>query len=330
MGDRPASAARRRLRVAGFLVRSESRFAGGRCRKYLADPVRFALGSVLDFLAEDGCALCRRPHASLRSLDAAADEPLRYLLEPVAVRRFFGALKAVNHPVCAACAARFVVARSTGVLGRIAGASSIQTALGETLTGRRESGPAADPLEKDESAPDNLPEGGAVRIVAPFMTTDPALKVIHLLKFGGYPELAMPVARSVAWAVRRAGPGGPGTAPILVPTPMDRRSQRERGFNHAVRIARVLAAELGHPVAPDLLLKRPGAKMQSRTRREDRAQNVRDAFWCPASAAAELAGVDAILVDDLVTTGATAAACGAALLGAGARSVTVVCFGRAM
>ena len=247
--------------------------------------------------------------------------------------------------MCAGCADGLVVAHSIGVLGKIIGADGIETTLGEKFggscagrpmgrlphTGSREASSCNElflPLPDGET-PRGSPEGETINIVAPFMTTDVALKIIHLLKFGGYLDLALPIARSMGWAIRWSGVEHDGAA-ILVPTPMDRRSEKRRGFNHAERIARELAIDLGLPVAAGVLHKKTGTQRQSKTKHEHRARNVRSAFWCPAPSTPQLAGKAAILVDDLVTTGATAAACGAALLGGGARSVTVVCFGRAL
>lgn len=356
MGGHLKSTARRILRKFGLLKPLFVRPAGPRHPFDFAGIIRFGLGSVLDFLVEDGCALCRRPHDTPRARGAAVAEPVRYLLEPVSIGCFFGVLKAVNHPVCAGCADGLVVAHSIGVLGRIIGADGIETTLGEKFGGSWDAALAAHSTRGgggsgEASFPGGVllgsphtgsreassreepflpsPDGETINVVAPFMTTDAALKIIHLLKFGGYLDLALPIARSMGWAIRRSGVEQEGAA-ILVPTPMDRRSERRRGFNHAERIARELAVDLGLPVAAGVLHKKTGTQRQSKTKHEHRARNVRSAFWCPAPSPPQLAGKAAILVDDLVTTGATAAACGAALLGGGARSVTVVCFGRAL
>lgn len=356
MGDHLKSCARGLLRTFDFLRRFLVRFAGRRRPDRLAGVIRFGLGSVLDFLVEDGCALCRRPHDARRAWGPAVAEPVRYLLEPVSVGCLFGVLKAVNHPVCAGCADGLVVAHSIGVLGKIIGADGIETTLGEKFGGSWDAALAACATRRgggsgeaslpggpllwsphtgsgEASSREELflpsPDGETINIVAPFMTTDAALKIIHLLKFGGYLDLALPIARSMGWAIRWSGVEHDGAA-ILVPTPMDRRSEKRRGFNHAERIARELAIDLGLPVAAGVLHKKTGTQRQSKTKHEHRARNVRSAFWCPAPSTPQLAGKAAILVDDLVTTGATAAACGAALLGGGARSVTVVCFGRAL
>jgi ComF family protein len=191
-----------------------------------------------------------------------------------------------------------------------------------------------------ESADAASDEGGALRdlnpdgagagigILSPFMTTNHVLEIIHLLKFGGYRGLARPVGLAMAWAVRSFARGPAGT-PTLVPVPMEKKALRRRGFNPAERLARELSASLGFPVA-DVLRKTARTRPQSKTPSEERAANVRNAFACQGEEVVPLRGGPVLLVDDLVTTGATSAACGAALLRAGAGSVTVVCFGRAL
>jgi hypothetical protein len=101
--------------------------------------------------------------------------------------------------VCAGCADGLVVAHSIGVLGRIVGANGIETTLGEKFGEPRG---ASSGEELFLSSPDGetrrgSPHGEMINIVAPFMTTDAALKIIHLLKFGGYLGLALPIARTM-------------------------------------------------------------------------------------------------------------------------------------
>jgi ComF family protein len=276
----------------------------------------WVIGSVLDFLIEDTCVVCRRPAYS--GLDRAAPlvPPASYLREPLEVRFLLGCLRFVNRPVCPRCSRALVVARAAGVLGRLAGLRAVETA------GARFGDP-------DGSTPGEEPAAGpTIFVVSPFMTTGDLLKIVHSLKFGGHANLARPVARAMAWALRAFDPT-PGGESVLVATPMDRVSLRRRGFNQAERIARELSLDLGIPVSVAALRKTSRTRPQSKTPREDRAANVRGAFAC-LDDRAEIAGKRAILVDDLVTTGATAAACSAALLEARPASVTVVCFGRAL
>lgn len=273
--------------------------------------LRFPFNAVLDFLVEDRCALCRRPHHRPPRDLPPLDGPVGYLVDPLAVRRLLGAVAVANHPVCRRCAGELVVAKTAGVLHDPGGCRANGDETGQS-GGAGASGP-----------------GGPVAVVSPFMTTDGVLEIVHRLKFGGYAELAHPIGRSVAWALRRLAPGGEGFG-LLVPTPMDARSRRRRGFNQAERIAEALAAELGVALAAGVLQKTLRTERQSQTPREMRAANVRGAFSCPAEAGSVVGGRPVILVDDLVTSGATAAVCAAALRGAGAASVTVACFGRAL
>jgi ComF family protein len=161
------------------------------------------------------------------------------------------------------------------------------------------------------------------------MVDDNVLKLIHLLKFGGYEALSGPMARSMARVARTWGLG-PGPGDLLVPVPMDAKRLKRRGFNQSEQLARGLAVELGLPVQARSLAKTGSARPQSRTPSERRAANVRNAFTCPPEARGDIAGRRVILVDDLVTTGATAGACLSALLDAGAGSAAVVSFGRAL
>ncbi|MEJ2721937.1 MAG: ComF family protein, partial [bacterium] len=109
--------------------------------------------------------------------------------------------------------------------------------------------------------------------------------------------------------------------------PMERWDFRRRGFNQAREIAARAAAYLGVPGPFDAVRKTARTAPQSRTSRRNRAGNVRGVFTASPS---DIGGRHVLLVADLVTTGATAASCAAALYSAGARRVTVLCFGRAL
>jgi len=282
---------------------------------------RSLLRPVVDFLVEDSCVVCRRPHGSPRETPVEVCDPARPFLEPIVVGSFFGAFSVENRPLCPACARKLVNARWAGVLGRRVGAYGIETPLGETF-GEAVAGPATGSVNLEPPGED------WVRVISPFMTTDDVLEIIHLLKFGRHAGLARPIARAMAGSIRGFGVRLDGSA-CLVPVPMDARSLRHRGFNPAERLARELSNELGFPVA-DVLRKSFRTRPQSRTPREERAANVRRAFDIRPEGACRLEGRAVLLVDDLVTTGSTAAACGTVLFRVGAAAVSVACFGRAL
>ena len=114
-------------------------------------------------------------------------------------------------------------------------------------------------------------------------------------------------------------------APVaaVLPVPLSEARLAERGYNQAWELARRLAARQGLPAHADWLLRLRDTPHQVGLQRQARQRNLRDALWVPPAAAAALAGRHLALVDDVMTTGATATAASQALLAAGAASVQV-------
>jgi ComF family protein len=150
----------------------------------------------------------------------------------------------------------------------------------------------------------------------------PLADAIHALKYRNRPALARPLG---AWLAARA-PLAPGA--VVVSIPLARRRRIERGYDQAALLADHLARAAGargRRLRAVLRRVRETPPQVGRTR-EERARNVAGAF---EAAAGRLDGKDVVLVDDVVTTGATADAAAAALRRAGARSVVVVALARA-
>jgi ComF family protein len=127
----------------------------------------------------------------------------------------------------------------------------------------------------------------------------------------------------VAARWRRAGAGGD----LLVPVPVHVARRRERGYDQAELIAEAAGAYLALPCRPALARSRATAA-QFRLDRRHRARNVRDAFEVREGSAAAVADRWVVLVDDVVTTGATLVACAVALLDGGAFAVSAVTVAR--
>ena len=108
---------------------------------------------------------------------------------------------------------------------------------------------------------------------------------------------------------------------LIVPVPLYSTRQREREFNQAERLARQLAQALGLPLDTRVLRRVVPTPTQTRLSREERWANVRKAF--SAHPASLKKGAKVIVVDDVLTTGATTNACAAKLLEAGAAQVCV-------
>ncbi len=113
---------------------------------------------------------------------------------------------------------------------------------------------------------------------------------------------------------------------LVVPVPLFWTRQMARGYNQADAIAGPLAAALGIPLARPLRRRRP-TPPQSRLDRAARRRNLERAFRVRRTAALE--GLHLVLVDDVVTTGATVAECARTLRAAGARQVAVLALARA-
>ena len=147
---------------------------------------------------------------------------------------------------------------------------------------------------------------------------------VHLMKFGDRRDLAEPLGAFMAESFARECPGASYDA--LVPVPISPERRRERGFNQSLDLARVLGRRAGIAVEKRALARRGGRPSQRALSRAQRRLNVRGEFAVPDPRLA--AGRRLLLVDDVYTTGATAAECVSTLLAAGAAGVDVYTLAR--
>lgn len=119
-----------------------------------------------------------------------------------------------------------------------------------------------------------------------------------------------------------------GSVPVdlVLPVPLHRARVRQRGYNQSLLLARVLGAEAGLPVRDDVLVRWRSTRVQVGLSAEQRRVNVQGAFACLIS---DLHGQRVLLIDDVLTTGATLNACATALLQAGAGEVWALTLSRA-
>jgi ComF family protein len=146
---------------------------------------------------------------------------------------------------------------------------------------------------------------------------------LHRLKYAGERRLAMPLGAAAAARWREAAIGGD----VLVHVPVHARRRAARGYDQAELIARAAAAELRLPAVPALRRERATVP-QFELGRERRAENVAAAFVLDDRQRAAVAGRWVVLVDDVVTTGATLVACAEALLEGGAAAVSALAVAR--
>jgi ComF family protein len=166
------------------------------------------------------------------------------------------------------------------------------------------------------------PVFGRARAAAAY--DDVARRLVRRLKYGDRPELAKALGRMMA----RAGAELLADADVIVPVPLHRARLWRRRFNQAMALADGLARGSGLPCDPFLLARVKATKPQVGLTKAQRGENLQGAFRVPAEARARLKGRRVLLVDDVLTTGATANAAARALLRGGAASVDVLAFAR--
>ncbi len=149
---------------------------------------------------------------------------------------------------------------------------------------------------------------------------DASRKLITRLKYADKQEL-VPALAAQLW---RSGAELCARADWILPVPLHPKRLRARKFNQSALLAYALADYAGLPVMADGLVRTENTPPQASLPREERIDNVRRAFRANHKRAALLRGARLLLVDDVVTTGATINACSKALLGAGAKAVYVL------
>jgi ComF family protein len=178
--------------------------------------------------------------------------------------------------------------------------------------------PAGTPLGLADGPPEPLLQ---LEWCAPFSGTP--RRALHALKYAGERRLAEPLGQAVANRWRRAGAGGD----LFVPIPVHATRRRERGYDQAELIAAAAGAALPLPWAPALERVR-ATTAQYRLDRRHRAANVAEAFGVRPASRGAIRGNWVVLVDDVVTTGATLRAAAEALLDAGALAVSAIAVAR--
>ena len=163
------------------------------------------------------------------------------------------------------------------------------------------------------------------RAVAPYR--DGMREAIHALKYGRRPVLATPLGRLLADAGAAAAPVPLADwAEGIVPVPLHPTRHAERGFNQAELLAAPGATRWRLPMLPRALARVRPTAPQADLDAEARRANVRDAF--KVTRPGEVRGRRVLLVDDVLTTGATVGAAARALLTAGATAVGVLTLAR--
>ncbi len=180
-------------------------------------------------------------------------------------------------------------------------------------------------------------ENGTDHLCEPCLRTPPPFDRIHALgeyagslreaitafKYRGRIDLDRPLGRQLAGRLREVA--DPTTFDLVLPVPLHPRKLRERGYNQSLLLAQVLARDLRLPLQRHRLQRQRPTPPQQGLNADQRQANLRQAF----ALAAPLTGERVLLVDDVVTTTATARECAQELRSGGAGSVTLAVLARA-
>lgn len=157
------------------------------------------------------------------------------------------------------------------------------------------------------------------RTIAAFCYDYPVDRIIHALKYGH--QLA--VADWLGGKLAEYLPAGPQ---LIIPLPLHTERLRQRGFNQSAEIARAIGIRLNLPVDRSTVFRNRATRPQAELPHKERHKNVRGAFEC----CRDLSGQHILLIDDVMTTGATVNECARTLRLHGASEITVAVAARAL
>lgn len=188
---------------------------------------------------------------------------------------------------------------------------------------------AAMPRTHDELDPSENPAArvfwGRIRLRAAasgyvFVKGGKVQELVHNLKYNGRRDAGIAAGKIFGNDLKDLTPFN--TVDAVVPVPLHPERLRKRGYNQAACFAEGLAAALNVPHLPEAIRRLSATETQTRKNRSERWENVEAIFALHAAEA--LAGKHILLVDDVITTGATIEACAAPLLQLEGTSVSVV------
>lgn len=166
------------------------------------------------------------------------------------------------------------------------------------------------------------PAYGRARAAARY--SDVVRDLVHLLKYGDRLDIVQSLGRWTA----RAGGELTADADALVPVPLHWTRLWQRRFNQSAALARAVSEIASVPVADHVLARTRATPPQIGLSRAERARNVQGAFTVPRAARIDVKGKRLVIVDDVLTSGATVDACARALRRAGAANVDVLVLAR--
>jgi len=158
-----------------------------------------------------------------------------------------------------------------------------------------------------------------------FYTGGVSQKLLHAIKYKGDKDLAIHLGR--AFMKRLKNEGVFNEIDIIVPVPLHPTKLRTRGFNQSLILAQGIAVELGLKVDEQSVMRLKKSETQTRKSRAERWQNVSGIFNVEGEG---LENKNVLLVDDVITTGATLEACAEAIFESNVNSISIAAIAAAM
>ncbi|MBL8903558.1 MAG: ComF family protein [Rhizobiales bacterium] len=147
-------------------------------------------------------------------------------------------------------------------------------------------------------------------------------RIVHALKYRDTMEAGLLMARLMA----RAGQPLIGEADVIIPVPLHRFRLWGRRFNQAAFLSQQISRQFGKAYRSDVLKRNRATRSQVGLSSDERRKNVAKVFQVMPEAVGHIAGRRVLLVDDVLTTGATAGSCAAVMKKSGAAHVDVLTF----
>lgn len=160
------------------------------------------------------------------------------------------------------------------------------------------------------------------RVISAVKYEKDAKILIYRLKYSGHTYLATAIGYIMADKLKEEGI----REGLIIPVPLYKGKEKERGFNQAVLISKYIAKETGILLNTDALIRIEDTKVMYNLTKGEKLKNVENAFEVANQSA--IIDKDILLIDDILTTGSTANACSKELINSGAKSVTVLTFAR--
>lgn len=174
-------------------------------------------------------------------------------------------------------------------------------------------GAEGNPIERLFWGSARVVRASATMIYQPGFEAD---RILHAIKYHDRPDLAIEMGRIMAQ--EHIGHGFFEGIDAIVPMPLHPKRQRERGYNQSERLAQGIAEVTGLPVV-ELARRIKDNTSQTTLNREERALNVKDIFVADEEQLQKFSGSHILLVDDVITTGATSINCAKAFAGTSLR-----------